>query len=177
MKSRLALKSGITGTARISDCGLYRYILSRRWESLFSDDIIGWIMLNPSTATAETNDPTIRRCINFAKGWGCGGIDVVNLFSYRATRPADLEAKAADSFDVIGPSNDEAIMHMLLNRRIIIAAWGGHKIFEDRKRKVCKMASDIGVKLMCMGTTEDGSPKHPLYLPNDTVAIPYALRQ
>ncbi len=66
----------------------YRYSLAREWNS--NAPRIGFVMLNPSTADATSNDPTIRRCINFARFWGYGAIEVVNLFAYRASHPAQL---------------------------------------------------------------------------------------
>ena len=76
-------------SAEISPCGLYRYSLTRKWEAW--KGTVNFIMLNPSTADAQEDDPTIRRCIGFAKAWGYGGIVVTNLFAYRATNPKELK--------------------------------------------------------------------------------------
>ena len=85
--------------ATISECGLYRYSLTRVWDDVLPMCI--FVMLNPSTADADIDDPTIRRCINFAKREGCGSLMVVNLFAYRATSPADMKA----AVDPIGSGN------------------------------------------------------------------------
>lgn len=147
------MKSG----ADISECGLYRYRLWRRWKR---GDSVLWIMLNPSTADAEQDDPTIRRCISFAESWGCGGIEVVNLFALRATDPKEL--KAAE--DPIGPQNDDILLSRAeAKHRYVIAAWGAHgKLFEREKQVVELLA---GMDLYCLGLTKAGYPRHPLYLP------------
>lgn len=103
--------------ALISECGLYRYRLWRRWG-------IGphatWIMLNPSTADADLDDPTIRRCIGFARAWGFSAIEVVNLFALRATNPRELGRSA----DPIGPDNDRHLSEAGRAAELRIAAWG-----------------------------------------------------
>jgi len=111
-------------SAVISPCGLYRYRLSRQWtEPSYS---LAFVMLNPSTADAEVDDPTIRRCIGFARREGYGGIEVVNLYAFRATSPDDLwKAK-----DPCGPENEG---HLISIARAsvgygtpIVCAWGAH---------------------------------------------------
>lgn len=154
-------------SALISDCGFYRYRLGRRWGD---GEIVGFVMLNPSTADAEKDDPTIRRCIGFAKQWGFDGIEVVNLFAYRATFPSDL-IKAVDP---IGPDNDQHIRAVASTCRTIVAAWGQlwHG-FETRGRNVAAILEDGFRKLKCLGVTKDGFPKHPLYLRKDTLIVDF----
>src|SRR5262245_45087455 len=106
--------------AVISDCGRYRYLLRRTWHHLWPRAL--FIMLNPSTADAEIDDPTIRSCIRLSKAEQYGSIEVVNLFALRATDPAALEG--AD--DPIGPGNDDAIGRAIGRCDLAICAWGAH---------------------------------------------------
>ena len=153
-------------TAEISPCGQYRYRLGRIWESERLRPL-SIIMLNPSTADASIDDPTIRRCIGFAQRDGYGAIFVANLFSFRATSPQEM--MAAD--DPIGPHGDTAIKELLHGSREygtpILAAWGAHGGFRDRDQTVRAMAREWGVPLVCLGTTGTGHPRHPLYIKSD----------
>lgn len=154
-----------TSSAVLSKCGLYRYRLDRRWADGKS---CGFIMLNPSTADADQDDPTIRRCIGFAKREGCGALMVGNLFAFRATDPTAM----ADADDPTGPEN----LHFLLNlaERVdgpLIAAWGSHWMAADHvSHWVC---DTFGPRLMCLGKTKFGSPRHPLYVRADAPLVPY----
>ena len=139
--------------AVIDEAGVYRYSLSRRWSD---GDVVTWIMLNPSTADANTDDPTIRRCIGFSKSWGYGALRVVNLYAYRATKPDALKAVA----DPIGPEHAIHFAGALHASALVVAAWGA-----------CKHAKIDHVKniltntlVHCLGITANGSPKHPLYV-------------
>ena len=116
-------------------------------------------MLNPSTADAERDDPTIRRCMGFARGWGFGGVVVVNLFGLRSPDPAALLAAA----DPVGPLNDAHVRRACRDAGLVVAAWGAH-------RSVGKRALEIGPLLgeaCCFGRTLGGDPRHPLYLRRD----------
>lgn len=149
--------------AVISDCGRYRYRLTRRWGE---GPACGFIMLNPSTADAETDDPTIRRCISFAKREGCGGLVVVNLYAFRATKPADLWA--IDPQDRIGGPQAEIEFHRAIHEaEIMIAAWGA-----DTKRAEHWIVERFGSSLMCLGKTKQGHPRHPLYVRGDAPLVP-----
>lgn len=152
----------IDGAAELSACQRYRYRLERR-VAMF-DRIATFIMLNPSTATAEADDPTIRRCIGFARAWLCGRLIVVNLFAYRATRPADMKAQA----DPVGPGNDAAIERAALETHrsggLLICAWGAHGGHRDRDRTVLSRLDTLGVQPMALDETAEGFPRHPLYL-------------
>lgn len=164
----------IRRAAVLSDDGRYRYHLSRWW----ADDgpVMGIIGLNPSTADADVDDPTIRRCIGFAQREGCVGVNVANLFAYRATSPADL----ARVFERVGPDNDLWLERYLdvatasENGAPLVAAWGAHKIARDRAAIVTQRARDRGVTLHCLGRTLAGDPKHPLYVPADAPLEVYA---
>lgn len=146
------------GGATISQCGQYRYDLRRTWAS---GPECTFIMLNPSTADANEDDPTIRRCISFAKREGCGSLLVVNLFAFRATDPKVM----ADAEDPIGPRNavflDEAIKN-----HTVIAAWGAHPLARQAGKRLSKEYD-----LMCLGKTKAGAPRHPLYVRGDAPLI------
>lgn len=116
------------------------------------------IGLNPSTADAKRDDPTIRRCIGFARDWGFGRLWVLNLFSFRATYPEDLKA----SIDPVGPRNDWWIRRMAQQVDAVVAVWGNHGAFLDRSAHVRAM---LGDRLEAIRLNAGGEPAHPLYLP------------
>lgn len=163
-------------TAIISDCGLYRYRLARAWDG--ADKVARFIMLNPSTADADNDDPTIRRCIGFAKREGCGALAVVNMFAYRATEPATLLCVS----DPVGPKNDETLRQFVAagvkNGDPIIAAWGatadcvGLRHHIKRVERIVREAHGE-MNLFCLGVTQAGNPRHPLYVPADQPLVPY----
>jgi len=150
----------ITG-AMLSEDEVYRYSLMRIWEPELPKAL--FIGLNPSTADAELDDPTIRRCVGFADSWGCGGIEMVNLFAFRATNPADMK-KAPDP---VGPHNDETIIQMAVEwePKYVIAAWGAHGGWWRRNIEVLNLLGQRNVEVTVLGETKAGHPKHPLYLP------------
>jgi len=116
-----------------------------------------FIGLNPSTADETTDDPTIRRCIGYARDWGYAGLSMLNLFAFRATSPEDM--KAAE--DPVGPDNDCALTDMAEFAEVIIAAWGAHGTHLGRDKKVRKIIPNLHYLKM----TKGGFPCHPLYLP------------
>ena len=120
------------------------------------------VMLNPSTATDEVDDPTIRRCIGFAKREGCAWLKVGNLSPVRATKPKDLIAAGPESADV-RRHNDFAIHAMSLNARLVVAAWGNYGKAEGRDLRVIEALP--WVTWYCLGRTKAGFPRHPLYVP------------
>ncbi len=122
-------------------------------------------MLNPSTADAAADDPTIRRCIGFARAWGFGALEVVNLFAYRATRPADLFA--AD--DPVGPRNDRFVRAAARSAAMVVAAWGVHGTRRGRDADVLATLRILG-SVHCLGTTKRGQPRHPLFVRGETAA-------
>jgi len=152
-------------SAVLSDCGLYRYRLDRRWGD---GPTCGFIMLNPSTADADLDDPTIRRCIGFAKREGCGSLMVGNLFAFRATNPEDM----ADADDPDGPENRHFLENMAEHADgPLIAAWGAHWMARDTvSHWVCQT---FGHRLMCLGKTKSGAPRHPLYVKGDAPLVPF----
>ena len=143
----------------------HRYSLTRRWGN--GPRVCCWIMLNPSTADATTDDPTIRRCVRFTQAWGDDALTVVNLYAWRATDPADLRNAARAGADVVGGLNDEHILANTDHARLVIAAWGAHAAtMPDRRDE--RVLSLLRRPINCLGTTKTGAPRHPLYLRADT---------
>ena len=157
--------------AFISACGKYRYILIRVWDS--GRPVLVIIMLNPSTADALLDDPTIRRGIAFAKREGFGGIIVINLCAFRATQPADMKA----AVDPVGPLNDDQIRVLFelaaVSGSPVLAAWGANGTFQNRDTVVRLLALETGVDLVCLGVTKEGHPRHPLYVASDQPFVPF----
>ncbi len=158
--------------ALFSDDRRFRYWLTREWDATLPK--VCFIGLNPSTADETEDDPTIRRCIGFAKSWGRGGIVMLNLYAYRATVPADMWKAEKAGTDILGGERGYvaalrgyASQH---NCDLVVAAWGCH----GRKRGPFVMREWLG--LVCLGTNNDGSPKHPLYLNGDSYPAPLEAR-
>ena len=139
-----------------SPCRQYRYTLWRAWD-MFSPRYVMFIGLNPSTADEVQDDPTIRRCIGYAKEWGYGAFCMTNIFAFRATDPRVMKTQA----DPVGPENDKWLTECAKGAGLIVAAWGAHGGHRARDKEVIKLVNNI----MCLGTTKDGYPRHPLYLP------------
>lgn len=164
-------------SAALSDCGKYRYSLTRRW-----DDTRGratFVMLNPSTADHRVDDPTIRRCLGFAREWGLGSLIVVNLFAYRATDPGTFTSGVPEirPADPIGPGNDSHLKWVieavgLHSDDRLVFAWGssaGSPLKFKRVDYVIGTAAGFGVIPYCLGKTKVGSqPRHPLYVKSGT---------
>ena len=153
----------MVGEAYFSECGRYRYLLTRIWSYAPK---MTWIMLNPSIANAGEDDATIRRCLGFAKRWGFGAIDVINLFALIATDPKELK----DANDPVGPDN-KLILRGPLALPVVVG-WGANinrcprgeymtKIIEARARKEPD-------EWYCLGLTKEGEPRHPLRISYDT---------
>lgn len=141
----------------MSECGRYRYRLGRKWGD--TPDLL-FIMLNPSTADAEEDDPTIRRCVGFAKAHDHGGIQVVNLYAWRATDPRDLKAANYP----IGPDNDNHIKAALGAAGAVCVAWGERARGLARPAEVLAMIQRAGRSARCLAVTSHGMPAHPLML-------------
>ncbi len=153
------MADGIQRTAHISRCGKFRYQLRRYWGG--NGGTLLFVMLNPSVADGLVDDPTIRRCIRFAVDGGFAGLEVVNLFAFRATDPRDL---AANGYPV-GPENDFAIADAAINAREICVAWGVAPAAEARAQQVMGFLHRFVRTTMCLRITRGGWPGHPLYLP------------
>ena len=132
---------------------------------------VNFIGLNPSTADEETDDPTVRRCINFARNWRYGGCVLTNLFAFRATNPKELRTAA----DPVGPDNNLFLTTNAERASLVIAAWGVHGRYMQRDARVLRMLSKADVPLHCLGLTKAGHPRHPLYLRAHTKPIPYSV--
>lgn len=162
------MQLAIEKTADISSCGLYRYLLTRRWAD---GDMLGFVMLNPSTADASIDDPTIRRCMGFARRENLSGIIVANIFGFRAIQPVQL-LKAADP---IGPGNDEAIRTVAKTAKLIVCAWGAGRSgrFSYAGRRAVGILKAEGAALVCLGRTTNREPRHPLYIRADQPLEPF----
>ncbi|MCL4413193.1 MAG: DUF1643 domain-containing protein [Actinobacteria bacterium] len=157
------------GTATFSTDQQYRYRLSRIFAD--SGQRVCFVMLNPSTADAATTDPTVERCLRFARLWGAGEVEVVNLFALRSTDPRALYNHA----DPVGPGNDDAIAAAAACATTVVAAWGVHGALHGRGEAVSATLQRAGVRLVALGQTKDGHPRHPLYLAGSTVPADYHL--
>jgi hypothetical protein len=151
--------AGDLSGAVLSPCGTYRYTLDRVWDASLPTAL--FIMLNPSTADASEDDPTIRRCRSFATREGCGGLTVVNLFALRATNPDALTTHP----DPIGPDNDTRILLALSKEpAVVIAAWGANPYATTRATQIAGLLARRGTRAQCLGVTRSGAPRHPLYV-------------
>jgi hypothetical protein len=157
--------------ATVSECGRYRYDL-RRTLGGRPGKAACFLMLNPSTAGAEKDDPTIRKCVGFTRRWGCAELVVVNLFAYRATRPRDLQAAA----DPVGRENRRHVMSALEHARggLVVCAWGAHGAWRSQDATVRGWIREAGAEPVCLGLTNGGHPRHPLYLPYTAELVPYS---
>ena len=155
-------------SADFSRCGRYRYRLVREWSGgLFSDGggTVNFVMLNPSTADADHDDPTVRRCIGFARRWRFGRLVVTNLFAWRSTDPTIL--RHADAPE--GPRNRDWLMQEASVSDRVVCAWGvGGSLF-DQGETVALWLRSSGIRLHCLSLTAAGLPRHPLYVRRDAV--------
>lgn len=148
--------------------GAYRYLLWRTWDA--ARPRLLWVLFNPSTADASREDPTLHRCRGFSRTWGYGGLEVVNLFAFRTPHPRDL-LRAADP---IGPENDAYLAAAVARAPAIVAAWGAHGGYRQRDRDVLALlARHAAQPFLCLGTLQNGCPRHPLYLPGDASPTAY----
>jgi hypothetical protein len=158
--------TSFAGTATFSPCERYRYTLRREWPQLRVEPTdhlqVAFIMLNPSTATADVDDPTVAKCGRFARAWDADQLLVVNLFAWRATDPRDMKAAA----DPVGPMNDEAIRMAVRDSSIVVCAWGNHGSHLARSAQVISMLrhDGLGDRLKYLKLNKSGEPQHPLYL-------------
>jgi len=152
----------VARTARFSRCRAYRTALGRRWTP--ERTALGFVALNPSTADHRADDPTVRRMMGFAKREAAGGIVLVNLYAFRATRPVDLWQESHP----VGPSTDRVLREVLADCRSVVACWGAiPRPAWPRARQVLRRLDRWGLRVWALGLTRDGHPRHPLYLPRD----------
>lgn len=146
--------NGMARGARLSGCGSYRYTLWRMWDD--SERTVAFVCLNPSTADAEIDDPTLRRCIGFAKSWEFGSVIIVNLFAYRSTNPGVL----VKIHDPVGPENPFWLTRAWTSCSLAIAAWDNRGELLGRDFAV----RQIMPYMKCLAINKSGQPKHPLYV-------------
>ena len=157
---------GIEYGAVFDASGRYRYSLWRAW-SAYHPRIV-FVLLNPSTADEHRNDPTIRRCIGFARAWKFGSVEVVNLFAYRATDAREL----FKIDDPVGVENDLFLKQAVERCSTVVVGWGSRGTLLGRDRKVLSLLANKK-DVLCLGITKDGQPRHPLYVKGDTVLVPF----
>lgn len=145
-------------SASISSCGQYRYTLDREWDA--AGTLCVFVMLNPSTADGEQDDPTIRKCIGFAQRWGHGRLRVVNLFAWRATDPKEIKKVNYP----VGPENDAVIAAAIREANFVVAAYGAHGAYGGRNHQVCDIFRREGITTHAVKLTDEGHPYHPLYV-------------
>lgn len=148
--------------------GEYRYRLWREWAPALGRCC--FVMLNPSTADGQQDDPTIRRCIRFATDWGFGRLDVVNLYALRSTNPKALRSHP----DPTGPHNDEAIREAVHGAHVV-AAWGAGHHSPHRVEQVLSLIEPLE-PVHALGFTASGAPRHPLYVAANTRTVPWRAR-
>ena len=144
--------------AVFTPCKRYRYRLWRTWDA--TKKPIVFLMLNPSIADENQNDPTVERCQRRAMAWGYGGLQVVNIFALVSTDPQGLYA----CDDPVGPENNAAILEAVKDAGMVVCAWGTHGEHVNRAREVVELLKAAGISPQCLGQNADGSPKHPLYV-------------
>lgn len=175
----LGARHTVTANATFSPCGRYRYTLRRDLAPLHAGPrrLVAWLMLNPSTADATLNDPTIRRCIGFSAAWGFTDLVVVNAYAWRSTDPKGLwspECNAAGG--PVGAGNNAAIVNACARAELVVCGWGRH-LRPDRREALAKLLAHANLrgKLTALATNDNGSPAHPLRLPSSLKPQPYAL--
>lgn len=151
--------------ASFSPCRTWRYRLERRWDD---GPLCGFILLNPSTADETKDDPTIRRCIGFAKSWGFGGLVLGNIFALRSTDPKALYGH----HDPVGAENDGYLARLTAEARTIVCGWGVHGAHQERGVAVLNLLRGRCAAPMALKVTSGGHPGHPLYIAASTPLVP-----
>jgi hypothetical protein len=144
-------------SAVLSDCGRYRYELTRQWGPDPGRRVC-WIMLNPSTADAIETDQTLEKCVGFSQRWGYDGLVLVNLFAWRATDPRQL----GHADDPVGPDNWAHVEAAVTSSPLVVVAWGNKG--ESGSRAMLNFLTVRGIKPMCLGITAKAEPRHPCRL-------------
>ncbi len=160
-------KDHLERTALFDATGQYRYSLGRRWQPKGPE--VAFVMLNPSRADADRDDPTLRACIQFARRWAYGSLVVVNLFGYRTAYPAELRKVA----DPVGPENDYYLMAAVERSHQVVLAWGNEGCFGGRDRTILQKLKAHSSKLTYLQLNRSGQPRHPLYVRRDRPLSPY----
>ena len=152
--------------ATFSPCRQYRYALWRTWEPDRAPCM--FLMLNPSTADAIDNDPTVESCLRRSLKMGFGGLLVCNIFAYRSTDPEKLY----EVEDPVGPENDRIILARARAAGMVICGWGTHGALHGRGNEVLQLLREAGVKPHALRINADGSPQHPLYVGYEIQPVP-----
>lgn len=158
------VEGGARGWASFSRDRRYRYSLGRSWDD---GPRVCWVLLNPSTADAREDDRTLRRCVAFARAWGAGSLEVVNLFAFVATRPAGLLCVS----DAVGAANRQAVRRALGRADWVIAGWGNVPVALAGAAR--RTAHSLPGQVWCLGLTGNGHPRHPLYVAGATPLRPF----
>lgn len=164
------LSSAIWSRAKIVGDEKYRYLLEVVWDE--TKPIVGYVGLNPSTASASKPDHTCRKFFKFAMREGAGGFAVANLFALRSRDPAAIRRDP----DPVGPRNEAALRFLIKRAATLVFCWGAEAVAKSRTAAVATLAEELGRPPMCFGTTDDGAPRHPLYLPNGCPLVHYQRR-
>lgn len=154
------------GRATFDETRTYRYTLHRRWAP--RGRRVCFCLLNPSTADEYKLDPTLTRCLGYAQRWGFSAMETVNIFALRSTDPKGLR----EHDEPIGPGNDRAIRKAARRADLVVAGWGSHGALFDRGTQVAELLTKL-CEPVCLGLTNAGAPKHPLYLRKDLEPIPF----
>jgi hypothetical protein len=154
----------------------YRYSLQRCWPDPLLDNRsieqkVAFMMLNPSRADSERDDPTIRACMQFARTWGYSILEVVNLFAYRTPHPHHL----MQASDPMGPDNQQYWLTAAATSQQIILAWGNAGAWQAQDRVALQTLTPHQDKLFCLGLNQSGQPRHPLYVPRNTLPQPFTV--
>ena len=173
MSSQLVVKmfehpDGSVREAAYSLCGKYRYYLTIRWAR-HDDHRIVFLLLNPSTATEEQNDPTVERCYRRARSLGYDSMTILNLFAYRSTSPSRMKSQE----DPVGPANDIVIGKECSHSNVsaVLCGWGEHGSHHGRAPFVIEKLQALDVNLYCLKVNASGNPIHPLYVSYETEPV------
>lgn len=173
-KVRIRLPGLVAGGAEFSDCGRYRPLLWRSWTGAAMSGHVLFIGLNPSTATDDEDDPTVRRERDFTSRWGYGDYRKCNVMDYRATSPGDL---ISSGIEPRSGDNLAVILRQAKDASIVVAAFGAiDRRLKHFAQETLDMLHENGIDCVCLGTTRKGYPRHPLYLRKDTALRPYERR-
>lgn len=163
--------TGIASAAAVvSECGRYRYALTRLVDEALVSRICVFVMLNPSTADAMVDDATIRRCKAYARGFGCGVLHVVNCFAWRATDPKELRrvVRAEGLAVAVGTENDWHIDRARSIADVIVCSWGNNVLHRELLPRRAQMHELLaGREVFCLGVTKEIEPVHPLRQPKN----------
>ena len=170
-KVRIKLRENIRGGANFSDCGMYRPLLWRDWDGALRAGTVLFIGMNPSTADGSVDDPTVRRECDFTMAWGFGSYRKCNVMDMRATKPTALLAPGGIPCSHV---NLDIISEQARAASKVVMAFGKlHGKLAEYGNRVVERLKGEGVEMYCLGFTQDGSPRHPLYLRKDSTLLAF----